>query len=67
MEIIVFLIIGFILYRVFTFKHRHSEFLSTLKPCSFHKWEYKKQPESEEEYMICSNCNKTPTQIVEGL
>lgn len=67
MEVVLAVIIAFVLYRIFTFKDRHAEFLAKLKPCETHKWEYRKQPESDDEYMICKNCEKTPTQIVEGL
>ena len=30
------------------------------KPCGPHKWEYRKQPGQEDEYLICTECSKLP-------
>lgn len=65
MEILLAVIMFYILYKMFTYSSTVPTIKKECKP--HHKWEYRKQPDSDEEYMICKECNKTPTQIIEGL
>lgn len=32
--------------------------------CKMHKWVDVKQPDTDDTYMICTVCNKTPNQII---
>lgn len=36
-------------------------FQSTEKRCPPHKWVYRKQPDSDDEYMVCELCGMLPT------
>ena len=33
-------------------------------PCKLHKWTFLKQPDSDDEYIVCSKCGKTPSEIL---
>ena len=37
---------------------------SSNRVCPLHKWEYLKNAEGEEYDMVCMNCKKTPSQIL---
>lgn len=35
--------------------------------CKMHKWVDMKQPDTDDTYMICQVCNKTPTEVVNSV
>ena len=60
--VLIILIVSFLVYQV----SKSSVPNKTVnKSCNYHQWEYRKQPDTPDEYLMCKNCEKTPTQLVE--
>jgi hypothetical protein len=63
MEIIVVVLV--LAYLVSQFAKRTNTV--SLKICKPHRWLYEKQPDTEDEFLRCSECKKTPTDILNEL
>lgn len=63
MEILlIIMIVGFLIYAT-AGSRKAAE--SVPEECKPHRWEYRKQPDTPDEYLVCSKCNKNPTQLLE--
>lgn len=62
----VLLIVIFIIILVIAIKNSNQAANNNVA-CTYHRWVYVKQPDFNDEYLMCSVCNKTPTQIVSDI
>lgn len=63
MEVLTVLLVVFILLFMFSKSSKATPTAS----CKTHKWIWEKQPGDEEiEYLRCSVCKKTPTEVANG-
>ena len=60
----IIIVVGLILLMVYASR---SNVPQVKKDCKPHKWVEHKQPDSEDTYLKCAQCDKTPTEIVEGI
>ncbi len=58
------LIVIFIIILVIAIKNNAQADQNNNVACKMHKWVDIKQPDIDDTYMLCTVCNKTPSQII---